>query len=367
MDEREGARRLATRLRLPFHEVEISPAEVAADFANLVACTDDPVADISGSSYFRLHRLAADSGVKVLLSGQGGDELFWGYPWVKEGARQSAEKAALLGGGDGMHSRAWWNTVRDQRPARGEQRSAGDRSWWRRPIDWRRSPWLRGAAFLRSAPDRFVFSDLVPEFRDAAVEAHRLFTERLLAAVPTGNSSLPFTRPIGDWGNVPVSISALVARTYLRANGVVQGDRLSMANSVEQRSPFLDHQLWDVVQGLRKSSSDHRLPPKSWLKQAVADIVPPELLDVAKRGFTPPGKEWATAIIGVHGEALRDGSLVREGICRPERIDQILRHPDEMYELLFKCIVLDQWILAARSAAHSHDVVGQADATALTG
>ncbi len=59
-----------------------------------------------------------------------------------------------------------------------------------------------------------------------------------------------------------MALTRLVCDTYLRANGVAQGDRLAMASSVELRLPLLDRRLVETVVGLCKARSDVRLPPK---------------------------------------------------------------------------------------------------------
>lgn len=60
-----------------------------------------------------------------------------------------------------------------------------------------------------------------------------------------------------------ISITKLVSETYLAVNGIAQGDRLSMATSVESRLPLVDYKLIETVIGLRKARPDHHLPAKS--------------------------------------------------------------------------------------------------------
>ncbi len=99
LDEREEARALARHLRLPFHEVEVETKEVAEFFPELNYWRDDPVADYSGHAYYAVMRKAREQGVPVMLQGQGGDELFWGYPHLRRAAVESVEKETLRGGG----------------------------------------------------------------------------------------------------------------------------------------------------------------------------------------------------------------------------------------------------------------------------
>jgi asparagine synthase (glutamine-hydrolysing) len=78
-DERAQAAELAQWLGLEFRDVELRTSELVDFFPDLVRAIDDPIADIAAYGHFAVTRLAADLGIKVLLNGLGGDELFWGY------------------------------------------------------------------------------------------------------------------------------------------------------------------------------------------------------------------------------------------------------------------------------------------------
>ncbi len=98
LDERDEARALAQHLGLPFHEVELETREIVEFFPDLNYWRDDPVADYAGHSYYAVMRRAREAGVPVMLQGQGGDELFWGYPQLRQAARESLEKESLRRG-----------------------------------------------------------------------------------------------------------------------------------------------------------------------------------------------------------------------------------------------------------------------------
>ncbi|WP_431968882.1 asparagine synthase (glutamine-hydrolyzing) [Nocardia sp. bgisy134] len=95
-DERHHARQLATSLGMPFHEIEIDTARATADLPVVVAAQDDPVADFAGICYHAVMRAAAEAGVRVMLQGQGADELFWGYPWVRRAVALSEARGKLV-------------------------------------------------------------------------------------------------------------------------------------------------------------------------------------------------------------------------------------------------------------------------------
>src|SRR5687768_3325767 len=95
-DERADARALAAHIGLPFHDVELTTGDMVAFFPELVYWRDDPIADMAGYGYYAVSKLARENEVPVLLQGQGGDELFWGYNWVREAARESSRKETLV-------------------------------------------------------------------------------------------------------------------------------------------------------------------------------------------------------------------------------------------------------------------------------
>ena len=95
-DESGMAEETARALGLPFTRVELQASEVASTFEDLVARQDDPVADIAAAGYAAVAWAAHETGTKVLLQGQGGDELFWGYPWVVEAAKKTRRKNRLV-------------------------------------------------------------------------------------------------------------------------------------------------------------------------------------------------------------------------------------------------------------------------------
>jgi asparagine synthase (glutamine-hydrolysing) len=296
-DERNDAHALAQHLRLPFHEIEVGTRDVVEFFPELNFWRDDPIADISGHGYYAVMKLAREHGVPVMLQGQGGDELFWGYPALREAAIASQVKS---------------------------------RSW------------------IRS--NRMTFYDRLSDFRDAAaMRSH--YAPAFAARVDRDGPEQLFTFP-RPWPHVEITMTRLVCETYLRGNGIAQGDRLSMASGVEMRLPLVDHKFVEAVVGLRKHQSDLRLPPKTWLRAVARELLPDFVMNRPKRGFEPPTRRWHDAIFAAHGQSLIDGALVAEGVLRPESAATFARgtFPDHATApLSFKALVLEQWLRQMRS------------------
>ncbi len=98
--------------------------------------------------------------------------------------------------------------------------------------------------------------------------------------------------------------------------------------------------------GLRKSQPDHELPPKAWLKNAVADIVPDNILNRPKQGFAPPLNTWHQALFAKYGSNLDSGYLVDTGILKPDAARQLVPGPfpkGTVVPTSFKALVLETW------------------------
>ena len=344
-DETEMARECAVRLGIEHHCIQLDPSDVAAEFDSMCLLRDEPIADISGPGYLSLMRLSRHHGVPVILMGQGGDELFWGYPWTIDAVRQNQRKSRLLEGRAGL-----FDYVGVSRPpmsytgivnwmlggfgiAAGVRELRRDRStpanrmiFW----DYREGWWLADEAIRQLACPSFLE-------RTRHSDPARIFT---------GDGLLD--RP-------DLSITSLLLRTYLLSNGIDQCDRLSMAASVEGRLPLVDYRLVEIAVGLRKRVQDWKLPRKQWLLDSARAMVPEHVFARRKRGFTPPWRSWTGAIFARYGEHLSRGALHEAGILK--ELSPTLQPIDALgrpRELLMPALMLEEWARGMRSlAAHA--------------
>lgn len=345
-DERAMARELTDHLGIPLHTMELSPEEVGRSFPEVCFKRDDPVTDIAGTSYLAVMRLARSKGVPVMLMGQGGDELFWGYPWLVPCVYASERKRAMLQGRAGLAS--YLGVRRPPRSYTGGLQwlhdGAGLREGWR---------WYRDDR--SSDPERLAFTDhasaryfpTAARFLPSAATAG--FIERTSglnpAALFTGSSL---------WERIDISITRLICDTFLRCNGIAQADRLSMATSVEVRLPLVDHRFVETVIGLRKTQPDHHLRPKQWLMAAVQDLVPRFVFERRKRGFAPPWRQWVKVLAERYGPELSDGFLVQQGVLRPEaaqRLSRLISAAGAPLPLALQSLVLEQWCRGMAAAS----------------
>ena len=337
-DERVYAKAVADYLDMPFHEVELPVEDMVTFFPELVYWRDDPIADISGYGYFSVMKLAREHGVPVMMQGQGGDEIFWGYRALRNDAHELRLKAALLRKGKG----ALIDYLKPKLPDAWSRRDLED---WVKSLAGLRTGWKRFQRHRASPPERMVFSEIEPYLPRTCKELRQVCTGRFLESVDDTSIFELFTLPQW-WSQIDVQVTRLICQTYLLENGIAQGDRLSMASSVELRLPLVDYRLVEVVMGLRKTESDFRLPPKAWLKAAVKDLLPEWVMHRPMWGFSPPIHLWHDALFASHGSTLEEGYLVQEGILESAGARELAKgsYPrGNGVPLSFKALVLETW------------------------
>jgi asparagine synthase (glutamine-hydrolysing) len=243
-DEREFARAVNERFGLRAHEVEIGVEELAAVFERLLWHLDEPIAGPGAFPQLLVCDLAARAGVKVVLGGQGGDELFGGYLRHRVvGARERLRRGSA------------------------SERAGAVVTLGRLAIrEWRR---------VRRTATRVGDADLDPSF---------------VALVDPEFRRLVRTSPIS--ARTASDLMWWDLRNYLPALLHVE-DRTSMAASIESRTPLLDFRLVELV---LRVPERHRLRPgrpKPLLHAAVRDWVPPQVANRRdKRGFPTPLHHW---------------------------------------------------------------------------
>jgi asparagine synthase (glutamine-hydrolysing) len=334
-DESALAEHFARKAGIPFHRVELRVEDVIRDFSSVCLHRDEPIADIAGSALFALAGASRELGMPVLLSGLGGDEMFWGYEWIRRSVHAS-------------------NRARRRRE--GSAHLLDYLKMYKPPISYvGLLRWLTDCGGLVSGcrqwvedaklpHDQLRFWDLSPDFSAATAGLGRIAGEALR---DTTTDPCRYFRGPDFWPRVDVSITDLICSTYLRTNGLTQTDRLFMARGVESRVPFVDARLCEIVVGLRKAHPDHDLPPKTWLKQALARSLPPEVMNRRKMGFSPPWRSWIPKLLQANREQVLDGVLVSKGLITRTAADKLIRGVDRLARplpLAFHVLVLETWI-----------------------
>ena len=267
------AREIARRYQTEHHELDVRPQMIDV-LPKLVHHFGEPFGDCSAVPTYYVSKLAAGT-VKVAMSGDGGDEVFAGYPWYVDAFRPGRLAAAFLGEG----ARAARQAIARRQPRRvlgavkGVAVGLGE--------SWRVRRSALGA-FERAAT---CFT---------AAQRSRLYT----SDVRNGRPQLRID-PIGEryWaaqnGTSPLSrLMYTDHHLYLPDDILVKVDITTMACSLEARAPFLDHRLVELVASMPATWKVRGGVAKHLLKRAVADLLPETVLKRPKVGFALPVQRW---------------------------------------------------------------------------
>lgn len=311
-DERSLARQHAEQMGMQFNEIEIDDSEVVDGFPALIASMDEPVADLTAYAYHSIMERSRRMGVPVLLMGHGADELFWGYDWVTE----VLYKLATSDGNQRLNSK---NTH------------------------------AIGASFSEYGKCKYgsMRPNLLFNHHPDYQEGGRFCREFLYPRLgPLKYYAEDFDYQDQSGSNIPLSITKLLIRNYLSANGINQIDRLSMASSVEVRLPFVDIRIIELVLGMRSIVDDSGFGQKRWLRDALHGLMPDHLLLRRKRPFEPPYWRWRSKVVAQYGHLLDEGYLVRNGILPRDVIDTLRRdncHSSVVVSVAYKALCLEMW------------------------
>ncbi len=266
LSEAAYARRMAARVGADHHEVLLRAPDVFADLGAFFAAMDQPTVD--GLNTWCIARAAREAGLTVVLSGLGGDEVFWGYDHLRRTAALGLARAVMA---------ALPAAVR-----RGVTRLGP----------------MAGALLARPGLDRLAALE-APTPPGVYHLVRGLFpraTVRDLLGATEGDLEAAAPALTGDAragaGDLREALTRLEFSHYLGDQLLRDTDVMGMAHSIEARVPYLDHRLVETVLGLPAALKLDRARPKPLLLDALGDRLPREIWDRPKMGFTFPMAAW---------------------------------------------------------------------------
>jgi asparagine synthase (glutamine-hydrolysing) len=287
-DERRFARLAAERLGTVHDELLVSALDVLPVLERLGALLDEPIADMSFVPLYLLSRFARRE-VTVALTGDGGDELFGGYPAM---------------------AADWWHRGFGRLPGvarRGLARLA-DVPLAPEPLRvflgaLAYAPDARNQALLGGLPPERLAALLSPDARAALVgfDPYRDIDAAMAGCV----SDDPAARLIHRY-----------CKLYMAGQNLANADRASMAVGLELRAPFLDHTFVEFVSRIPAALRLEGLTRlKRLLKSALADRLPSEILERGKQGFGVPFGAWFRGpLAATLDDALAPARLEAQGL-----------------------------------------------------
>jgi asparagine synthase (glutamine-hydrolysing) len=306
-NELDQARLVAQAFHTQHHELVVQP-QITDFLLEMTRYCDEPFADSSAIPVYYVSKLARER-VKVALSGEGGDEVFAGYETY------AAYKIA---------------TAYKYLPRILAAKVI--------PAVIRRLPVSHSKVSLDYKAKRFVEGALL-----SPVEGHYwwkvIFTEEAKAEL-YANGKNGHADPLRLYrqayeqcsaAEVLTKLQHIDVKIYLPDDILVKADRMSMANSLEARVPFLDHRLVEFASSLPPHLKLRSLAKKYILKRTMSRYLPPQILKGKKLGFNVPIPIWLRRELRdfVH-DVLSAQRVKNAGFFRPAAVSALIRDHEEM-------------------------------------
>jgi len=291
-DELPYARLVANRFGA--HHVErVLPSDVHDLAEKLIRHFDEPFADFSIFPTYLVSQLAREH-VKVVLSGDGGDEIFGGYETY---LAQSLDRYYRLIP-HGLRATLLPSMLDQISPGRAKKgllnRAKRFVEGGSLPSGLQHSRWMM---FMSGEDKRSLYHEAFSNHveSEGVADLLRSWFERV-AGLPQLSQQ-----------------QFVDIHTYLPDDILTKVDRMSMAVSLEARVPLLDHRLVEFAWSLPSRHKVHRMKTKVLLRQAMTDILPADVLRKPKEGFSIPIKHWLRGPLRPLMQDLLSSSKLREG------------------------------------------------------
>ncbi len=322
------ARQVAELCGTDHHEGTVAP-DVASLFDRLIVHLDEPFADVSLFPTFMVSQMA-QAHVKVVLTGDGGDELFGGYDAYEAQALASRWAGVMP---DAALRAA--DAVLERIPPSEQKKGVVNKA--RRFVEG-----------LAHAPESmaqyrwmtFLSADTKPQ----------LYTPRFQAALIESDVYAPVRAAFARAGWDDMLNRQLYAdlTVYLADDILVKVDRMSMATSLETRAPFLDADVIELAFSLPGDLKIRNGVRKYVLKQALRDVIPQTILNRKKEGFSIPMKNWLRrALKPLMMDLLSPARLRERGLVDPARVSRLIQQHcagrANHAHVLFSLMVFERW------------------------
>jgi asparagine synthase (glutamine-hydrolysing) len=325
VDERYYARLVSDQFGTDHYDISISEEDFWDFLPSYVWHMEEPVCEPPAVALHYLSKLAGEH-VKVVLSGEGGDEAFAGYSNYLNMLRLERLRsvfgpaARVIGSGGELASRfLGWGRINHYSDSLG------------RPLS---DHYFSRTSYAGTFFNRYANRMLDPEFLEAAAPG---LAQRTCANL---------LRPVKKCGLLEQMLYA-DTKTWLPDDLLVKADKMTMANSLELRVPLLDHAVLEFAASLPPEYKIQNGQTKRVLKAVFASGLPQQILARKKVGFPVPYDSWLRGRLtnGVRDILLSDSALSR-GYFRKSEVQRLLRTHQQTAgcsKEVFSLLVLELW------------------------
>ena len=335
-DEAPYAREIARHLGTDHTELYVTPAEAMEVIPRLPSLYDEPFADSSQIPAFLVSQLARRD-VTVVVSGDGADELFGGYPCYLWG------------------NSVWEFMTRLPRPLRAAFATMLQRVAPRVSdlLLLGLRPMLPERLRMLGVPHKIhKLGTMLAQERPEAMYSHLISQCNDPESLVPGASGLESAFGINAAAGIPDAIGKMMlldTLTYLPDDILVKVDRASMAVGLESRAPYLDHRVFEFAWTLPNHFRCHNRQGKRILRWILSKYIPPELFERPKRGFAIPLGAWLRGPLRIWADDLLDESRMRrQGYLNPTQITQKWKEhrarTNNWSSLLWTVLMFQAWV-----------------------
>lgn len=312
------AKQIAKKFNTEHHEIKLTPQLFLQELPNALMVMDHPSGD--GPNTYVVSKATKQAGITMALSGIGGDELFAGY--------QNFKRLKEL-----------------------------ENKWW-----LKMSPnfVLKSGAYLIKTKKKTIANYKIAEILNLSTHnlsstyplSRSVFTNSELNHLVKENNAFDTISKIATSFKLPENkrlsaISCLEQKTYLLNTLLRDTDQMSMAVALEVREPFLDYQLAEFVLSV-DDEMKYPSTPKKLLVDSIGNLLPHEIVDRPKMGFTFPWKNWLKNELKQFGE-LNILALDKKQLLKPNAAhnlwERFLKNdPLVTWSRVWHLIVLNHWI-----------------------
>ncbi len=302
-DDLPYAERVAKHLGVRLHTVEIDASRMAGDIERMVWQLDEPLADPAPLNVLYICELARQNGMKVLLSGAGGDDLFTGY------RRHRA-----------LELQRYWDWM--PRGVRGLIESTTAR------LDQRKA-WARRLAKFANGAGLDGDERIANYFRwSREADLHALYsseTRRAIGSATALDPMIDFMRPLPADTHPLERMLALEQRFFLSDHNLPYTDKMSMAVGVEVRVPLLDLELVEFAARIPPGVKQRGGVGKWVFKKAMEPYLPHDVIYRPKSGFGAPLRQWMRGDLReLVGDLLGPESIRRRGLFDAQAVQRLI-------------------------------------------
>lgn len=278
--ELEWARRISKKFGTNHTETIVKHSDIKEFLPTLVDIFDEPLADATSIPIYYISNLAKENGTKVILTGDGSDEIFMGYrnwmPYIS--LKPFFDTFSRL---PGFIKSAASHAVNQVSP------SSSLSELLERASQNQQFFWGGASGFKEQTKQSLLSKDFREKMRNVSSESYLTDYWSLFNSVPKNGKKVDYVDWLCFYG-----LKAIIPNFYLH-----RADRIGMANSIELRVPFLDHNVVNAALSIRSDFKIKDNTPKYILKRALEGILDRDILYRRKMGFCVPLKDWAGEIM----------------------------------------------------------------------